>query len=88
MSHLIRTLNILVNDLLDSDRYFYVALDPYFEYLSHWWTVTFMSHLIRILTGLVTNLLTDSFADRDVALQLTEKTTRQLTNWPLHWPAH
>ena len=26
MSHLIRTLNILVNDLLDSDRYFFVAL--------------------------------------------------------------
>ena len=34
MSHLIRTLNILVNDLLDSDRYFYVAVDPYLEYLS------------------------------------------------------
>ena len=57
MSHLIRTLNILVTDLLESDGYFYVAFDPYPEYLSHLWTVTFMSRLIRTLNILVTDLL-------------------------------
>ena len=35
MSQLIRSWNILVNDLLDSDRYIYVAVDPYLEYFSH-----------------------------------------------------
>ena len=34
MSQFILTLNMLVIDLIYSDRYFYVALDPYLEYLS------------------------------------------------------
>ena len=57
MSQLIRSWNILVNDLLDSDRYIYVAVDPYLEYFSHWWTVTFMSQFIHTLNILVNDLL-------------------------------
>ena len=35
MSQFIHTLNILVNDLLDSDRYFYAAIYSYLEYVSN-----------------------------------------------------